>query len=164
DVQNIPIVICDQDHTATSREFIQQFTNSGYFTIIGYVNKASDEDSYIEKGTAFIAINIPPEFGSNILSGKQTQLQVIADGSESNAASTGLSYTTMVVGRYSQSILLKSFTRIGLGSIKPIGVEPEVRVWYNPALKSRNYLIPGILAALLMSTTMMLTSLAIVKE
>jgi ABC-2 type transport system permease protein len=91
-------------------------------------------------------------------------VQAIADGSESSAASVGLNYAASVLAGFSQQVLLTKFKRLGAGNLHPITIDPEVRVWYNPELKSRNFLIPGILAMLLMTMTTMLTSLAVVKE
>lgn len=164
DVNNIPIVVCDLDNSVTSRELLSHFTQSGYFSVVHQVGSLKEIDAYLDRGTASLSIDIPHGFGDDIAKGRQTQLQVIADGSESNAASVGLSYVSQIVAGYSQNILLKRFARMGAGGLRAVTIQPEVRVWYNPALKSRNFLLPGILALLLMTTTMMLTSLAIVKE
>jgi ABC-2 type transport system permease protein len=163
DVNNVTMVVCDMDNSATSRELISHFPQSGYFTIVKNVGAYNDVDRYLDRGDASIAVVIPRDFGKDIAGGKPAELQLLADGSESSAASTGLNYAGEIVGAYSQNILLKSFSRFG-GTIKAVHVDPEVRVWYNPALKSRNYLIPGLLAQILVSITLMITALAIVKE
>ncbi len=164
DVNNVPIVVCDMDHSSTSRELLSHFTQSGYFTVVQHVGSLREIDPILDRGDASISIDIPKGFGDDIARGKQTQLQVIADGSESNAASVGLNYASEIVAGFGQNILLAKFARAGAGGLRAVTVQPEVRIWYNPALKSRNFLLPGILALLLMTTTMMLTSLAIVKE
>ena len=164
DVNNVPMVVCDLDNTSTSRELLSHFTQSGYFTVVHSVASMKEIDSYLDKGDASISLDIPRGFGDDIAHGKQAELQLIADGSESNAASVGLSYASQIVAGYAQNILLKKFARVGSGGLRAITVDPEIRVWYNPALKSRNFLLPGLLALILMSTTLMLTSLAIVKE
>jgi ABC-2 type transport system permease protein len=164
DVDNVDIVVNDRDNTVTSRELLSHFTHSGYFTVVGYVDNANEVDAYLDKGKATIALDIPAGFGDDILSGKQAQVQAIADGSESSAASVGLNYAASVLAGFSQQVLLTKFKRLGAGNLHPITIDPEVRVWYNPELKSRNFLIPGILAMLLMTMTTMLTSLAVVKE
>jgi ABC-2 type transport system permease protein len=164
DVDNVDIVVNDRDNTVTSRELLSHFTHSGYFTVVGSVDNANEVDAYLDKGKATIALDIPAGFGDDILSGKQAQVQAIADGSESSAASVGLNYAASVLAGFSQQVLLTKFKRLGAGNLHPITIDPEVRVWYNPELKSRNFLIPGILAMLLMTMTTMLTSLAVVKE
>jgi ABC-2 type transport system permease protein len=164
DVNTVPLVVCDLDHSAESREVIDRFTHSGYFPLVGEVEKINDIDAYIDRGKASIALTIPHEFGRDLTAGKQVAIQAIVDGSESNAASVGLNYAAMIIGGYSQQVLLERFSRQGLGALRPLAIIPEVRVWYNPELKSRNYLVPGILGMLLMTATVMLTSLAVVKE
>jgi ABC-2 type transport system permease protein len=164
DVNAVPLVICDNDHSSESRALVQRFTNSGYFPITGFANRSSDIDRYLEDGRASLALIIPQDFGKNIERGQSAPLQAIVDGSESNAASSGLNYASMIVAGYSQSLLLESFASRGLGMLRPVTVMPEVRVWYNPELRSRNYLLPGILGMILLQATVLLTALAIVKE
>ena len=164
DVKEIPTVICDLDKSATSRNLVSDFQSAGYFSIVGYIHDIDEVDHQIDDGHASIAIVIPPDFEHKINSGESAPMQVIADGSESNSAGIGMSYATMIVGRFSQNILLEAFVRKGLGSMIPGRVQAEVGVWFNPELRSRNFMVPGVLALLLMVMTMVLTSLAIVKE
>jgi ABC-2 type transport system permease protein len=91
-------------------------------------------------------------------------VQAIVDGSESSAASVGISYAQAIVAGYSQDVMLAGFARRGFGMLTPISVQPEIRVWYNPDLRSRNYILPGLLGMILMQATVVLTALAIVKE
>ncbi len=164
DVRNIKTVVCDQDRTHNSREFVSSFTNSGYFTVASNVDKIEDVDHYIDHGKASLAVVIPRGFGDDIIAGRSAQLQVIADGSETTSATTGLNYASMIVTSYSRNIVLQTFERFKHLGLKASTVNPEVRIWYNPSLKSRNFMVPGVLALLLMTMTMMLTSLAVVKE
>jgi len=164
DVKNIPTVVCDMDNSATSRDLIQSFSSSGYFTVVDYLRSPSEVDEQIDDGHASIAIVVPPDFGHRVESGESAPLQVIADGSESNSAGIGMSYVTLIVGRYSEDIVISSLLRKGLGSAIPGRVNGEIRGWFNPSLKSRNFMVPNVLALLLMVMTMILTSLAIVKE
>jgi ABC-2 type transport system permease protein len=164
DVKNIPTVVYDQDNSSTSRDVIRRFASSGYFNIVEYLHKPEDIDKNIDDGVASIAIVLPADFGHKIESGESAPMQIIADGSESNSAGIGMSYATLIVGQYSEHIIIQSLLRKGLGSAIPGKVEAKVRVWYNPELKSRNFMVPGVLALLLMVMTMVLTSLAIVKE
>jgi len=164
DVRDIPTVVCDMDNTQTSREFVSNFTNSGYFTLESYVDKIEEVDHYIDSRKASIAIVIPRGFGDKVIAGRPAQLQIIADGSETNSATIGLNYASMIVTRYSRNIILQTFERLRYPGLKPARVNPEMRVWYNPELKSRNFMIPSVLGLLLMVMTLMLTSLATVKE
>jgi len=164
DIKNIPIVICDQDKTKISREYTQTLTNSNYFTIIGYAEKSSEVDSYIDNGKASIGIIIPQNFNRDLVSGKTVQIQSIIDGSDSNTATIGLNYVSMITNQYSQKFVTKKMEKLKNFNINPKKINPEIRIWYNPELKSKNFMIPGVLGLLLMVMTLILTSLAIVKE
>ncbi len=163
DVFDIPLVICDLDRSADSRDFVERFSSTGYFEVVAWRDRMHDVDILLDNGTAAMALVIPTRFSDDLSAGHPSSVQLIVDGSETNSATVGLSYAQMIVARYAQEILLDVVTHAG-----PRGfagrVSPEVRVWYNPELRSRNFLVPGVLALLLMVMTLILTSLAIVKE
>jgi ABC-2 type transport system permease protein len=163
DVSNIPTVVCDFDNSPSSRELLRSFTSTGYFTIVEYFDKTSDIDNQLDDGHASIAIIIPRGFEKKIGAGQSAPLQIIADGTETSTAGIGLSYASIIVSQFSQNILLESLIKRGSVTM-PARVSAEFRVWYNPELKSRNFMVPGVLGLLLMVMTMLLTSLAIVKE
>ena len=163
DIRNIPVVFCDLDATRTSRDFIAQFPASGYFSLQATVDRAEDVDAYIDQGKASLAVILPKGMGRRLAGRKSVRVQVIVDGAESQSAIVGLNYATMIGLKYSRQILLERLRSASPGLSIP-RVEPEVRVWYNPELRSRNFMIPGVLAMVLMIITMMLTSLGIVKE
>ena len=164
DFKNIPIVVCDMDNTKISRQYVESLTNSGYFNKIDNLQKMSDIDYYIDNGKASIGIIIPENFGRDILSQKTAQIQSIVDGADSNTATIGMNYILMITTQYTQKFIVKKLERLKRLNINPQVVSPEIRVWYNPELKSKNFMIPGVLGMLLMIITLMLTSLAIVKE
>lgn len=164
DIKNIRTVICDLDRTETSRDFVSKFTNSGYFEVRDHVYNIKDIDRYLDFGQASVAIVIPRKFGSDILAGKPAQLQIIFDGSESTYATAGVQYATIIVNTYSREIMVNAFARLRGASLRIPSIDPAIRVWYNPDLKSKNFMIPGVLALLLMVMTTLLTALAIVKE
>jgi ABC-2 type transport system permease protein len=163
DVREIPAVVCDKDRSSQSRSLLGEFFHSGYFTEAARVDTAAQVDPYLDDGEASIAIVIPAGFGSRVAGSETATLQVIVDGSDSNVAVTSLNYASMIASRYSTAVVVQRLSRSGL-PLKPVQAELRGRVWYNPELKSRNFMVPGILAQLLMLTTMLLTSLAIVKE
>jgi ABC-2 type transport system permease protein len=164
DIKNIRTVVCDMDRTETSRDFVSKFSNSEYFEVNDYVYELKDIDHYLDFGKASFAIVIPRKFGSDLLAGKQPQLQLIFDGSESTYATAGVQYATIIANTYSREIVLKTLARLRDPTLKIPSINPQFRVWYNPDLKSRNFMIPGVLALLLMVMTTLLTALAIVKE
>jgi ABC-2 type transport system permease protein len=163
DVKDIPMLVLDQDKSSVSREFINLFVNSGYFVLTQQVNSPDKIDQYIEDGEVWIALVIPSDFSANMLAGRQTIVQLIADGSDANSANIGIGYASQIIATYSRSLMrtIETQTR---GRLTFAHVNPEVRVWYNPELKSRNFMVPGVLALVLMIITMTLTSLGIVKE
>jgi ABC-2 type transport system permease protein len=163
DVSHIPTVICDFDNTPSSRELVRSFTCTEYFRVVGYFDNTSEIDNQLDDGHASIAIVIPRGFEKKLGAGASAPLQIIADGTETSTAGIGLSYAAIIVSQYSQNILLQSLVKRGVATL-PARVSAEFRVWYNPELKSRNFMVPGVLGLLLMVMTMLLTSLAIVKE
>lgn len=166
DVKNIPIVICDLDNTQQSRELVSHYTSSNYFTIVGHIDNVNRVDHYLKSGEAGMALVIPYHFGRDILAGRTPQLAVIADGSDSNTSGIGLSYASTIALSYARNIIVKRAEQFNV--IKNPNDLPQVvaqtRAWYNPDLKSVNFMVPAVLVMVLMVITLTITSLAIVKE
>jgi ABC-2 type transport system permease protein len=157
DVRDIPTLLCDHDASQASRALSAAFFQSGYFSLEAAVATAAEAERLIDRGRAAMAIMIPRGFGADAAAGRPARLQIIADGSRSYATIIGLNYAAMIVNRFESRLP-------GGGAPGGRGIALETRIWYNPELESRNFLVPGILALLLMVMTMLLTSLAIVKE
>jgi ABC-2 type transport system permease protein len=162
DIKNTNLVVCDLDRTSLSRDFVRDFTNSGYFVARGFVDVIGGVDRYIESGEATIALVIPRGFGDRVLRKEQAPVQMIVDGSDANTAGVLLGYASQIVGQFSETVVA-GYASLP-GGRRPAKVIPEPRVWYNPELLSRNFMVPGVVAMVLMIITMTLTSLAIVKE
>lgn len=164
DVEKVPTVIFNQDNSKTSREFLEKFSGNRYFEFVAHVDNYSDLQSYIDNGTASLAIVIPNDFERRIARNEVADIQAIFDGSDGNKASITAGYLQKIVGEYSINILKNRRAKSGR-FITLIGqITPEIRAWYNPELKTRIYMIPGIVGLLLSIITLILTSLAIVKE
>jgi ABC-2 type transport system permease protein len=164
DVRDIPTVICDMDRSLASRDFVASFLNSGYFSLKAHVGRMEGIDRYLDEGTAAMALVIPKEFGDKLAGGKQSSVMIIADGADSQTATIGVNYASMISGRYAQKLVLERFDRAqGLG-VRLVTINSEVRVWYNPELSSRNFMVPGVLGLILMIMTTSLASLGIVRE
>ncbi|TSA23381.1 ABC transporter permease [bacterium] len=160
DVKNISMVVCDLDKSAESRSMIQKFTNSGYFTMEYATEEYSAIQQFIDDNKVTMALVIPPRFGDKVLRREPARIQVILDGSEGNTAAISMGYVNQIIIGASTQILTEV-----LGGRAPAGrVDPEVRAWYNPSLKSRNFMVPGVLVLILLITTTNLTAMAIVKE
>ncbi|MBM4168935.1 MAG: ABC transporter permease [Ignavibacteria bacterium] len=163
DVKNVGTVVCDLDRSARSRELVTRFTNTGYFTIIDYVDHPREIDRFLDETKAIVGIVIPKHFGRAIAGGKTTSLQVFADGTDANTANISLGYVSQIVGGLSESIVTERLLRTG-GMVSVPRVRAETRVWYNPELRSANFMVPGVVALLLFIITAAFTSIAIVRE
>ena len=164
DVREIPSVVCDLDRSAASRGFIDGFVNSGYFTVRARLERLEEIDPFLDNGKAAMAFVVPRGFGDELAGGRTASVMVIADGSESQSATIGVNYATMIAGRYAQRIILERLERIKGAGPQPVLVNAEVRVWYNPELRSRNFMVPGVLGLILMIMTISLASMGIVRE
>jgi ABC-2 type transport system permease protein len=164
DVRDIPSVVCDQDRTPQSRSYLDAFFHSGYFLRRDDVERPDQIDLRIDRGDAVMAMIIPRGFGERLLAGKGAAVQIIADGTESQSATIGLNYAAMITSRFSQALLVETFVRLRGAGLQPVLIMPEVRVFYNPDLQSRSFLVPGVLGLILMVMTMMLSSMGIVRE
>jgi len=164
DVENIKTVLYDRDHTSTSREFIEKFTSSGYFEIVEYASSYIKLEEKLNKGEAILGLVISQDFEEKIFRRETASLQAIFEGSDGNQASIAAGYVQSIVSGYSKDIITDLMDLSGR-KISPIGnLSAEIRVWYNPAMKTRNYMVPGIVGLLVSIVTLVLTSLAVVKE
>lgn len=162
DIKNSTMVVCDLDRTEESRTFINSFTTSNYFIPRYVVDKADEANKYIEEAKANIALVVPKDFGRRIFSRETAQVQVVLDGADANTANILLGYATQIVNSYARTVTVDySALRSGLSIPQVI---PEPRVWFNPDLKSSNFMVPGVVAMVLMIITMTLTSVGVVKE
>ena len=164
DVNSIHTLIYDQDKTSSSRNLIERFESSGFFSIDYYADKYEDVTSTLDNGKAIFALIIPKDFEKRIERNETVDLQAIFDGSDGNTASIASGYVAQIVAKYSQFLALNSMNRLGIKIIPSGKLTSEPRVWYNPTLKTRNFMVPGIVGLLLSIITLLLTSLAIVKE
>jgi drug efflux transport system permease protein len=159
DVKDVPVVVVDADRSAASRELITRFDASDNFTIVGLLGSTNEIDPWLERGTAWMALCIPAEYGRLVESGQTASLQVVADGTDSNSTNVALGYARVLVGGYTQDLIAE---RIGREPERL--VTPAIRVWFNPDLESRDFMIPGIVALLLLVITTNLSAMAIVRE
>ena len=161
DVDRIPTLIYDSDQTSHSRELIARFEGSGFFEVLGSTDDYATIEHRIDSGECLLAVIIPDDFSADLLRGKTAQVQLLIDGSDSNTASIGRGYAEALVGAYSLSLLSE---RSAGGALSGSPLEARLRVWYNSELESRNYIVPGLLAVILMIIAALLTSLTIARE
>jgi ABC-2 type transport system permease protein len=159
DVKNVPVVVADGDRSPASRNLIARFDASPNFTIVDTVNTVGEIDPYLQRGDAWIALGIPVGYGAAVRSRTPVTLQVVADGSDSNSTTVALGYATALVGEYAAALASDS-----MAQPPPGAVDLRIRVFFNPQLESRFFMIPGVLALLLLLVTANLAAMAIVRE
>jgi len=163
DVDHVPLVVWDQSQTPASRELISRFAGSRYFSLQGYVWDYRAVDQAIDSGEALVTLVVPRDFAAQLRNGDRAALQLIADGSDSNTATLAMNYAEAVVQTYSQDINLQEMYRRGFLNIT-VPLEPRARVWFNADLQSKNFIVPGLIAVIMMVIAAMLTSLTIARE
>jgi len=163
DVDNVPMVIWDQSDTVQSRDFISHFQGSEYFSIRKYITDYKAVDKAINSGQALAVLIIPKDFAQLLEAGRKTPVQLIVDGSDSNTATIIMSYVRSVTQGYSAQILLDQINQL-TGKAVPEPVDFQPRVWFNPDMESKNYIIPGLIAVIMMVIAALLTSLTVARE
>jgi ABC-2 type transport system permease protein len=159
DVRNVPVVVVDQDRSSASRDLIARFDVSDNFTITDTVSAVDEIDAYLDSGRAWMALVIAADYGERIGTGRTAVVQVVADGTDANSTNVAIGYAGALISGYSRELAAKT----GGGAAVPL-VDAAIRVWFNPSLESRQFMIPGILALVLLVVTTTLSSMAIVRE
>jgi ABC-2 type transport system permease protein len=157
DVDNVPITILDYSQTQESRDLIQQMIQSRYFRAVRFARDQRDVDHDLLTDEARAAVVVPYDFARHLHADEPTSVQVLIDGTDANTATIAQGYTLAMVNRYATS--LASAER---ATTAPI--EVRSRIWYNPELKSVNFIVPGVIAVIMMIVGALLTALSIVKE
>ena len=163
DVKNVPIVVVDQDHTPQSRELITRFDASRYFTVVGGLNTVAELDRWFEENRAWMGLVIPGDYHERVGSGRPATVQVIADGTDSNSTNVAMGYAGNLINAYNEELSRKQQVAAGQ-DVAPRAIDARIRVWFNPQLESRDFMIPGIVALLLLVITTNLSSMAVVRE
>ena len=156
DVKDIPIAIVDADRSTASRALINRFEASANFKIVAMPGSTNEIDSYLDRGEAWMVLSIPADYGRKVASLRPTTIQIVADGTDSNSTGVAMGYAQALIGGYIQDL--------APGAALTDLVRPEIRVWFNPRLESRDFMIPGIVALLLLVITTNLSAMAIVRE
>ncbi len=158
DVKDVPTVVVDADRSAESRTLIDRFQASENFKLVGLLASTNEIDRWLDRGDAWMALTIPPEYGQRVRARRPVTLQVVADGTDANSTNVAMGYARALVAGYAQELAAAS----GGAIVPPVSV--EIRVWFNPRLESRDFMIPGIVALLLLVVTTNLSAMAIVRE
>jgi ABC-2 type transport system permease protein len=163
DVDRVPFVVWDQGRTPESREFIARFTATRYFDFQGAVADYAGLERAIDTRQAMLALVLPPDFAPRLAAGHNAGVQAIVDGSDANTAGIVLGYTQAITAGFNQQLALEQVRRI-TGQTPIPALDLRTRVWFNPDLESRNFIVPGIMAVIMGLIAALLTSLTIARE
>ncbi len=163
DINYIPVAIYDQDNTKESRDLLYRFTYSNYFVPKYYINSQEAQDAVINKGLTSAVLRIDRGFGRNLKAGKDANIQLILDGSDSNTAMIIAGYAGTIMGSYQQDLIKNDALALGYTLSAP-SVDLRDRAWFNENLISRNYYLPGVIASIVTIMSLLLTAMAIVRE
>jgi ABC-2 type transport system permease protein len=163
DVKNAALIVYDRDHTSQSRQLVQALTAAGYFRVEATAQRAEDLAAALDHGRAILALEIPRGFQGDLAAGRPATVQLLIDGTTSNTATVAQAYASQIILRFGQehSPVVQA-ARTATGHVP--GVDLRVRAWYNPNLESRVYNVPGVVCNLMMLMSLLLTTLAVVRE
>jgi len=162
DVDNIPLAIWDQDNTTLSRNFIRDFNDSRYFNVKSYHNNYPEMVDLLDHNKVLMALIIPKDFSHYLLSNQKAPVQLLVDGSDSNTATIAMGYVNSIISRYNMNIVKKAFDIADTEN--PVPIDFKARPWFNPNLMSRIFIVPGLVAVIIMVIAALLTSLTVAKE
>jgi ABC-2 type transport system permease protein len=163
DVEHIPTAVVDQDRTAESRDFIRRLDSSIYFDVRAYPDSAAALTELLDRNRVALGVVIPPGWAAELKAERKSPLQVLIDGSDPNTAGNTRAFVSAFISRANEEALIAFLNRQGREPIRP-PVEARIRVWFNEDLESRNFIVPGIIAIIIMIVGALLTSLVIARE
>jgi ABC-2 type transport system permease protein len=164
DVRKVATAVYDLDNSVASRELTSRFAASGYFNIVARVSNDRRAREVLDRGKVRVILRMNKGFGDDLQSGRSAPLQILLDGTDSNTAGIVLGYSAKITGDFSQEILNARLRRLQGSTQQPGRVELVTRAWFNENLESRNYYVPGVIALIVTLVTLLLTSMAVVRE
>jgi ABC-2 type transport system permease protein len=163
DVDNVETIVVDYDKSELSRDFVRKLDASAYFHVLERLSQTKDAVDYLDHDRAKVAIVIPPTFMKSIRADRETALQIIIEGSDPVFGNIIRGYIIAFTEQYNQKLLLSFLNRQGQEKIKT-PVDGRIRIWFNEDLESRNFIVPGLIAIIIMIVGALLTSLIIARE
>ena len=164
DYRQIPMAVWDEAGTSQSREFIQRFSQNDYFDLITMIHSPQEMEDLINRNKITMALHIPWDFSKKLEAGQKTSVQLILDGTDSNAALITSRYAGTIIFDYALDILNQRLNRLGIGKEASGPLIIEERTWFNPNRISSTSFIPGVVAMVVMLVSLQLTALAVVRE
>jgi ABC-2 type transport system permease protein len=163
DVKHIPLAVCDEDRSAASRDLAGNFTRTEYFDVVARPSERREIDVLMGEEKVRAAVVIPRGFSRDLLAGREAPVQVIIDGANSMSASTAAGYIGTIAQNYSVRATTRLLEEHGMRGFR-MPVEAATRVWYNPELRSAVFLVPGLMAFILMVIVVISTAFSVVRE
>jgi ABC-2 type transport system permease protein len=176
DVKNVRTAVYDLDNSQASRDVAKHFSDSGYFDVVAQAHNEADVDRLLDRADVTAVLRFDHGFAERLNAGRTAPLQILLDGADSNTASIALGYATKIASAYSSRILAERIDR-SLGAAGKLGnrepramtradepAELRGRAWFNENLESRNFYVPGVLVVVVTLATLLLTSMAVVRE
>ena len=163
DVKHIPLAVVDQDGSRTSRDLIEKFRTTEYFDIRSVLDRTGEVDGLMARDKIRAALIIPERFSEDLLAERSPSVQFLIDGANAMSGTTAAGYAASILLSYSQRVTLEAMARRRPGG-PMLPLKTEVRVWYNPELRSAKFLVPGLMAFILMVTLTTSTAFSIVRE
>jgi len=164
DIKHVPTAVLDYNQSPQSRDLIQTLGSSEYLDVKYKVKNYDQIQKLFLENKSILALIIPSDFNKKINMGKKAVVQILANGSDANTVSVALGYQAAAISSYSVELIRKNISSRGFASMAGPGVLENVRVWYNPELKSTYFIVPGIIAIVMMLLGSLLTSTSIVRE
>ena len=164
DVNHLRLAVYDQDNSYQSRDLIGAFSHGEYFDIVASVRSNRAVTEALDDGLAKAVLVIPPTYARNLASNRVAEVQLLVDGSDSTTSSTAIGYANAIVQQQSAKITVAALQRRGITPPAAAPIDARFRYWYNPELRSTNFIVPGLVAVILMMLSALLTSMTVVRE
>jgi len=164
DVKNIPLAVVDLDNSAESRAYIQTFVNTSSFDLKYYPATPDEAERLLDQGKAQVVVLIPSDFSRTLLGGGTAEVQTLVDGTFPTSARVVQGYVDALNDIFTAQLLSEHFASLGRSGLMAPAITAVPRVRYNPALKSANFIVPGLIGVILMAFPPLLSALAIVRE
>jgi len=163
DIKNVTLAIYDQENSQLSGDFINRFRGTEYFQIVRFTASYAELEQLVTRRQVQVGLLLPFDFSRKYQTGKTAVVQALVDGTDSNTANIVLGYVQAVAAAYNQTLLARRLTTKGPARLE-MPVDSQVRYWFNEDLESRNYIVPSLIAVIMMMVGAMLTSLTVVRE
>ncbi len=164
DVKHLPVAIIDHEQSPFSRDYLDGFTHSEYFDVVGMPDSPTQAEQWLRSGRARVFVDIPPDFGRRLSAGRPVDVSITVDGSFPTRAEVILAYVGAITAQYNAQLLAAFASSRTVAGMASMPVTMDISIWYNPSLESVNMIVPGMLVLILMLFPAILGALVMVRE